>query len=73
MELAKAEEKVIQMKKEELERNGIQEGPEFDALKRAEEGRRKIYYTWPSFCRDLVSLLVHLRFVEVVLIVPALP
>lgn len=58
MELAQAEEKIIQMKKEEMQRNGKLDESELEALKRAEEGRRKIYYTWPSFCRDLVCLFL---------------
>jgi hypothetical protein len=55
VELAKAEEKIIQMKKDELERNGMKDEGELEALRKAEEGRRRIYYSWPSFCRDLVS------------------
>ena len=55
MELAKAEMKMIQLKREELERSQLANEDEMEALKKAEEGRRKIYYSWPSFCRDLVS------------------
>jgi hypothetical protein len=56
VELAKAEETLLQSKRDELQRAGQTGGPEWEALQRAEEGKRQIYYTWPSFCRDLVSL-----------------
>lgn len=55
VELAKAEEKALAMKKEEYERNGKHDEAELQAIQRAEEAKRRIYYSWPAFCRDLVS------------------
>ncbi len=56
VELAKAEAKMIQMKKEELEKSEMKDESAVEALRKAEENKRKIYYAWPSFCRDLVGL-----------------
>lgn len=52
MELAREEERIIAQRRKEAEEAGVLDP---DALKALEQGRRTIYYSWPSFCRDLVS------------------
>lgn len=52
VELAREEERIIAQRRKEANDAGVLD-PE--ALAGLEEGRRRIYYAWPSFCRDLVS------------------
>ncbi|KAK8861357.1 hypothetical protein IAR55_002176 [Kwoniella newhampshirensis] len=54
VELARQEEELGKKRREEAERNGVRD-PE--ALRLAMEGdKRRIMYSWPSFCRDLHCL-----------------
>jgi hypothetical protein len=54
VELAREEERIIEQRRKEAREAGVLD-PEALALAGLEEGRRRIYYAWPSFCRDLVS------------------
>lgn len=55
VELAKREAEAAKSRREEAEKQGVRD-PE--ALKLIEGETRKIVYSWPSFCRDLVSLFL---------------
>lgn len=52
VELAREEEAIIKQRRQEMEATGMVDE---EALKQLEEGKRRIVYAWPTFCRDLVS------------------
>lgn len=60
VELAKREAEAAKARREEAEKQGVRD-PE--ALKLIEGEARKIIYSWPSFCRDLVSLFCLLLWI----------
>ena len=52
VELARQEQQELESQRENIMINGI---PDASAMSIQEVGGRRIYYSWPSFCRDLVS------------------
>ena len=52
VELAREEEAIIEQRRKEMQATGMVDE---EALKALEENKRRICYSFPTFCRDLVS------------------